>query len=453
MSLPLLNKILETLLAWKWLSSGATVVDPFGGIGSTALGWCCLDPQNRAITIELEPPFVRMQEETKRFAEARLRRPLHWTIIQGDSREADRLMGEAEVGLTSAPYFANSKSDRTHERRDERRLGEGFTGRGRGCFRGSETYGASPGQIGNLRDSGEESAVSILSPPYGQGTIGKQRPSDADKLKRLTETPGSSLYGRNPEGNWFQAVATGYGETPGNIDLLPDGEENHSVPIVAVTSAPYAAAPNRVGSGSIQDGEVASALSRTYDSANHGSSPGQIANFPDTAITSAPYESQSGGTGEASRRSVGDRCGYHAGANGTSTGQIGTTEGETYASAVTAVYAAMARAGVRYLVSVTKNPTRNGKIRRLDRTTVRALRTAGYRIRAYRRAWLYEEQHRLFSRMGQAELIEGLPPSKRPIGRVSFFKRLHLAKGRPAAPYEDIYFCELYNGIGGACVD
>lgn len=68
--------------------------------------------------------------------------------------------GRLDAAITSPPYDENSKHDHTHNQRDDRR---GFR-QGRGCHRGSENYGETPGQIGNLSGGSVEAVVT--SPPW-----------------------------------------------------------------------------------------------------------------------------------------------------------------------------------------------------------------------------------------------------------------------------------------------
>src|SRR5205814_1976665 len=72
--------------------------------------------------------------------------------------------------------------------------------------------------------------------------------------------------------------------------------------------------------------------------------------------------------------------------------QIGSTQGETYASACAQVYHALARAGVRYVCTVTKDPTRAGQLRPIGALTRRLLEQAGYQIVRHVRAWLFERE-------------------------------------------------------------
>lgn len=84
------------------------------------------------------------------------------------------------------------------------------------------------------------------------------------------------------------------------------------------------------------------------------------------------------------------------------------------------------------------------KLRRLDKLTCRLLRQAGYRVVGWRRAWLWERESELLKRSGQVSLFGAdVEKSDKPIGRLSFFRRLHLAKGGVAAQWEDVFLAEL----------
>jgi hypothetical protein len=419
MSLPLLRKILATMAEFGWLSPGQTVVDPFGGRGSTAAVWCAMDPANRAATVEIEPHFVAMQQSVKANAEKRMGRELKWTILQGDSRQCDTLLAEVGAAVTSPPYGGNDKSDRTHERRDERRLGENFKGRGRGCFRGSENYGLCRDNIGNLKDPDPPAVVS--SPPYGT------------EFARTHNGRGGGTRGTTPS---EPGAFTLYGTSPGQIEGLPDP--------IAVLSPPFEAQCG--GHTQYTTGPLAGGgIHRRHAASQIAKDAGY------SAVTAPPYEdaptgggimktginTQSGAAGRPQDRT------YCPELMGNSEAQIGNQQGETYESACAAVYAALARAGVRHLALVTKNPTRAGKLRRLDKLTARLLRQAGYRVVGWRRAWLFLTQRQVEALHGQSRLALDTAESTRVQGRLSFFRRLHMKRGGVAAAYEDVFFAEL----------
>jgi len=86
------------------------------------------------------------------------------------------------------------------------------------------------------------------------------------------------------------------------------------------------------------------------------------------------------------------------------------------------------------LILITKNPTKIGKLRRLDIDTIQLLQSVGYEIIDYHRAILFEEikQKTLFGEI-----------KKHPKGRLSFFKRLSYEKGNKVARWEDIIIAKI----------
>lgn len=119
-------------------------------------------------------------------------------------------VGNFDAVISSPPYAGNEKSDYhlsedgKTRRRDE---GRGYQ-QGAGCFRGSETYGKSAGQLGAMRDKDFDLVVS--SPPYVKSVHGGNG-IDASKLTG------------NPAGPNSQAFAGGYGESPAQLAAMPEG--------------------------------------------------------------------------------------------------------------------------------------------------------------------------------------------------------------------------------------
>jgi DNA modification methylase len=134
-------------------------------------------------------------------------------------------MGDVGAVVSSPPYAGNEKSDyrikdETGLDRDERR---GYR-QGQGCFRGSETYGKTPGNLGAM-DDGEVDAV-ISSPPYAETLKGDNSERETAKDSRAKRrTQGGSL-GQSQRHQ-------GYGGD-GNLGNLPAG----AVDAIA-TSPPY----------------------------------------------------------------------------------------------------------------------------------------------------------------------------------------------------------------------
>jgi len=388
-SIPLFNRILDTMVEFGWLVPGSIVCDPFGGRGTTAALWCARDPANRAVTVELEPHFCAMQAANKRHAEGKLGRPLRWQIIQGDSRNLPDLLAAWGAACCTSPPYGNGLG-KVVETRDPARSAADqardlLQSRGLGS-----SYGATPGNLGNLPDPDPPTAC-CTSPPYAGSTAHEDRPSKhtegyAERFGRIR------LLKEDPHV---------YGTTPGNLGNLPDP--------AAVTSPPFA------------------------DSVPASERPCKL---------TPEYMARYGHVGsEHAHR------GY-----GATPGQIGAAPAETYEAACLQVYQGLAAAGVRFLAVVVKCPTRNGRLRRLDKATARLLRAAGYRIRGWRRAHLFERQAQRDARHGQGSLFADVEPSQKVVGRLSFFRRLHLAKGGVAAAWEDCFFAELAGAGAGACV-
>ncbi|MBU2534506.1 MAG: hypothetical protein KKB37_17335, partial [Alphaproteobacteria bacterium] len=107
-----------------------------------------------------------------------------------------------------------------------------------------------------------------------------------------------------------------------------------------------------------------------------------------------------------------------------------------YLYAMRQVYFEAYKSGISPLVLVTKNPTRNGVLRRLDLDTVALLEAVGYQIVDYHRAKLFEEYTQ--------KTLDG-ETKKIPRGRLSFFKRLSYEKGNVVAQWEDIIIAVIPN--------
>lgn len=146
-------------------------------------------------------------------------------------------------------------------------------------------------------------------------------------------------------------------------------------------------------------------------------------------ITSPPFEDAMGQDGGKKILQVFEGRSYTEGkAYSDSQENLGNQQGESYLSAMFQVYSQAAQL-MSIIVTVTKNPTRRGQLRRLDIDTAKLLMACGYVIVDYHRAMLFEERK-------QATLIGGTRKDLK--GRLSFFKRLSVQRGNVAAQFEDI---------------
>lgn len=322
----LLERILKFLMSEGILKFGDTVLDPMAGVGTTAIGWIMMNPeQNRAITVELEPKFIEFQKKNKALLESKLQRKVNWTIIQGDARRLEKLLVERDlVSVTSPPYVTQSG-------------------------------GTNPSKEGVLADK--------------------------------------ALMKRHSAGN---LSAKGYGDSEGNIGNLEDTP-------VAVTSPPYADSVSETrtqdGGEATTDGEGRDGTpSKQESTMSSGMSANSVAK-PDLKERTRPL-----------------------------TGPSETPHTESYLEAMQTVFNEVSKV-CRCIVTVTKNPTRDKKLRRLDLDMLALLHMTGFKVTHWFHAQLFKVVH-------QATLDGDV--KKEAKGRLSFFKRMFFQKGNIVADHEDV---------------
>lgn len=371
--------------------------------------------------------------------------------------------------ITSPPYAHPAKSgkssDEAWEYMDKKyAVRQTQNSRQGGSLGNAEGYGDDPDNIGNLPD---KPLKAITSPPYqdilkGQSSgekhaealenYAKENPNW--KWKRRSEfTKGRMLH--------WQTMGTEYSDNPDNIGNLPDK------PLKSIVSPPY----GETGVGDWKTGRAEFQAwvineiktkgyvewqGKRYNEAewramNHGridgrttkgvhkhptdgysDNPDNIGGLPDKplkTLTSPPYEDNVNRWGKEPSKMMYQKS-LHA-RYGDGEGQIGKTLGESYLEAMKQVYAEIAKVS-DVLCVVIKNPTRNGKLRRLDLDTTAILKESGWNIHCQHRALLFEE-------LEQPDLFG--KTTKKVKGRLSFFKRLAYVKGSPVASWEDILVC------------
>lgn len=238
------------MLAAEMLRPGDVVCDPFGGIASggiiaagLGLRWygCELEEKfwklgnaniemHRALWEQFGDPVpVLVNGDSRKLREnlyaAKVIGKNHAGLLHRDTEENDCAGGGVAGIVSSPPYAGNEKSDyRIKDEsgldRDERR---GFR-QGQGCFRGSETYGKTPGNLGGMDDGNVDAVIS--SPPYASSLTGDNSQTETaaeSQAKRVT--PGGSL--------GASCRHSGYGG-PGNLGNLEAGEVS-----AVVTSPPF----------------------------------------------------------------------------------------------------------------------------------------------------------------------------------------------------------------------
>tara|TARA_Y100000296_G_scaffold75066_2_gene94321 strand:+ start:2632 stop:3687 length:1056 start_codon:yes stop_codon:yes gene_type:complete len=211
--------------------------------------------------------------------------------------------------------------------------------------------------------------VGITSPPYAEAIANKRRAETGGIAKREMEKGNL---------NHFSITMDGYSKNKENIGNLKD----RAMLVSAITSPPYGFDASGTG--------ITSKNNKTYDENN-----------PNYAMK-----------------------GYDGGKN-----NIGGYSNQTYQEAMLQVYKGLFDAKISPVVTITKNPTKNKKLKRLDTETIDLLEAAGYEIADYHRAILWEEV--------EQQTLDG-DNFKEFSGRLSFFKRLSLEQGNVAAKWEDI---------------
>lgn len=373
MAYGLLTRIIRFGLEQKFWREGDLIGDCFGGIGTTGIVGAYHGL--RVVSVELEPRFHKMAEENytlHRHKWQTLGVPMP-VMVQGDSRRFAEIVREAGGVVTSPPY-AETGMEFVGKRNWERCKEQGIKPSG-GLNRKNkpnsltEGYGEADGQIGRLREGDLDAA--ITSPPY------------ADSVHDGNGIDQSKLTGNKPGKN-TQANAEGYGSEAGQIGRLKEGEIEG-----VVTSPPW------------EDQE------------------------PSHAQNDTPSKRRMNAHALSGRTALNSEYGK-------ADGQIGTTQGETYWSAMKAVYSSMRDAMKPGAVAsiVLKSYVKKGKIVDLPSQTVQLLEHLGFKVFLRVHAMLVKEESHagLFGKVTKKT------------ERKSFFRRLAESKGSPAIDFEEVLF-------------
>lgn len=350
-------------------------------------------------------------------------------LVQGDSREFARIVGEVAGCVTSPPYAQETTGGTAiwdkKEVLQQRKYGEQSR-------RGMDNhYGKTPGQIGALKAGTIDGA--ITSPPYAESVKGDHKETEtAEESRAKRNTAGGSLGQSQRHG--------GYGATKGNIGNLKEGAVD-----AVVTSPPYASAGGTPSLGSVNKdnwgNEGTDIAGRRGLTGKYSDSPENIGNLKegtvDGAVTSPPYAAQVVHERNGIDLSRCERPGQHSQAGavgyGKSDGQIGNTSAQTYWEAMRQVYAQMHLAlkpgGV--CACVVKDYVKNKARVPLCDDTVKLLESIGFHVFERTRAWVVTETR-------EPGLFGDVVKKK---SRKSFFRRLAEAKGSPAIDWEEVIWC------------
>ena len=229
----------------------------------------------------------------------------------------------------------------------------------------------------------ERGLVGLTSPPYADVYLsGGDQQAREERMLVAGYDPKTMLGGTARSG-----VLKHYPTNPSNIGNLKDSE------LIAITSPPYSKAED--GGGIFKKGYNGPKHAptdlvgkRTYANSTHNQSEGNIANLPDNI----------------------------------------SNQSETYLAAMYRIYQQASQV-CKVIVCVTKNPTRAGKLRRLDLSTAELLQQSHFKIVDYHRAILFNEATQKTLAGGQKRELHG---------HLSFFKRLSVQGGNITAQWEDI---------------
>ncbi len=333
----LVARIFDELFAGGALKRGDVCVDPFGGIGTTAIEGASRGVQ--VVCCELESKFVDLARKNfdlhRRDWEA-MGRPLP-IMVQGDSRQLRKHVGPVLVvspfsertrrgnngvtALVASPPYAGAKGHPSLGRVIDAPGGDILGHCTTGANRGDERYGCTSGQLGAMPE-GEVSAV-ISSPPYSEG---------------FGHGGGTAPIAHDTRGT-AQAMRDGYGIAPGQLGEMATG----SVEAV-ISSPPYAEIASGAGGLNTrpprhegqQAGRSGASASQDTDP-RYGVAEGQLARLPkgdvDAIVSSLPYEecdtkpTKMGGGRPT--RADGDGAGRNKGdyVYGTTDGQLGVMRG------------------------------------------------------------------------------------------------------------------------------
>jgi len=318
---------------------------------------------------------------------------ISWTLIQGDSRKLTELLQQKNlVGITSPPYSEIQNQDGGLLNKNRKDL-EPYLWVKR-------NQGETEGQISNLPD---KKLIGITSPPFLE--MNKQQPSKGLTEWGLKERPNSVLKSG-------QKGHLKYSNNPSNIGNLPDKK------LVGITSSPF---ENQEQGHGFKDPKFYQHPSMIKKSIRITQPSKQLMEYGNNLNQIGNQQ-----TTEEQRRKFFE---YLSNLSNKSIYIDGLKNIEpSYLSEMYKVYEQASQL-MPVIVTITKNPTRKGQLRRLDLDTAKLLMSCGYEIVDYHRSLLFEEKKQLTLSGNKIKQMKG---------RLSFFKRLSINKGNVASQWEDI---------------
>jgi hypothetical protein len=484
----LIRRIYAHMIAEGWLAEGQTIVDPFGGVALGALEAMRLGLH--WIGVELEVKFSDLGNQNIGLWNKRYSTMPHWcsdaVLLNGDSRNLAQVLGMADGCVSSPPYAGievekNSKSiDRSKQYEVYKKSGGGqsFEAFCHTQDIHSQGYGSAPGNLGNMHSTSAGLQAAVSSPPYADCIKDNERGSgiDWDKVKEggHKKTPAREAIARGygytvSSPPYSEALGHGgqseiddakhlftrrefYGQTPGQLGTMKANGFN-----AAVSSPPFKGQSADGGwqmlgkyaeEGKLTVEQVNGDPSKSYPSWNkerdmsYGHAEGQLADMAegsfDAAVSSPPFECQSGGTNVTAKRGpLADKrllerhaAGNAAAGYGDAPGNMGSEQGDDFWSAarqiVEQVYQVLALGG--HAVWVVKAFVKNKQIVDFPGQWRQLCEAAGFETLHEHHAMLV--RHKGTSLTLEGEQVEHVTESK------SFFRRLAEKKGSPRIDYE-----------------
>lgn len=365
----LVRRIFDELFAMNALRKGDTVLDPFGGVGTTGI-----EAASRGVQVylcELEPRFVNFAEDNfvlheKGWAITNKPRPI---MLQGDSRKLREVLSGVLVEcMVSSPPFSPTNCQPVKVRGKSMGVRKDYPS----GERPEDNYGDTNGQLGNMKQGSVDAVVS--SPPYSESIKTSANGSGIDYSKTVKGGTNRTA-GR-------EAIATGYGNTTGQLGAMPAGEVD-----AVVSSPPYEGCP-------IEQTHMTS--NKRGDPSNQNYRPSWTKKLNEGyAVTKRPY--------------------------GETDGQLGSKDSETFWEAardiVLECHAVLKPGGIA--VWVVKDFVRNKKRVRFSDDWIKLCEACGFKLIRHAHAMLVKET-RTTNLFGEETI-------KR-VERKSFFRRLHEQK-------------------------
>lgn len=167
----LIKRIYDHALADGLIQPGGVVLDPFGGVGLGAL--YAMQNGLHWVGVELESKFVELGRENINLWNERYSAHFpNWgsaQILAGDSRRLAEVVKGAGMVVSSPPY---NQLDTKTGKVDETAWSDGRSRRIGASQRESDGYGQTPGQLATLPPGTPPTAV-ISSPPFAGNTGGR----------------------------------------------------------------------------------------------------------------------------------------------------------------------------------------------------------------------------------------------------------------------------------------